>query len=884
MYEEATDGDNKMGKKKDLHSKSNTGFSLITVILAVALVGILVMLVAYMVLANFRMKMSGLKEKDAFYTAERALEEIRTGLQEDVAEAMSEAYTNVMESYNESATRSDISLDAQRQAAYEKQFLSILQTRLKGSETRDGYYDMAKIRNYVDLEKESSFDAQKEVLVVTNPDGTIPQMTVDQTKKQIIIKNIKVIYVDAKGRAAIIRTDIQLGVPEIQFPTPSTLPDLMNMIVVADKGIYCKAGSATDGTTEANEIQGSIYAGILPTEKLQQAGITGVTDTSIYLAAGRSLNFLKGERAVCAGEVTLAKGSTFNSAAETALWAQGVNVSSATAKLLGRTYLSDDLTIKPGTGSYVKLSGEYYGYGDTESALRSHNKVEYGYGSSTDYAQTKKTYAKKSASALSSAITINGKNTTLDLSGLERLMLAGKNYIASKALSTTGAPGSETGSNGNNDDVLTGESLTVKGTQLAYLVPDSLLQKGSDSYHNPMTYDKYMEAAGIESTDDAATVKEKIKAFAKEAVKMNTAAKSLGNKTLSEIGVDTDEPIKTVFYSDGSSDDGGFVYFYLNFTDEKKAAEFMQNYYNNNPSLKEAMNGYLSFYFAGESSGIYVKNSSAYLRYVVGGNILSYNGSTKSGKLDSGSDEETSSSVTDEETGYQNMWYALKRKMIGSYDLLKSNVKDSEGIAHNETDVDRSVFDNLVNEKEMVQFIKKHESETKDLVYTFTAPEENDGLQTIMAHNGQSSTFLVKEDSGSSSETGNTQVNTKEVTVAGSNKELVITSSMADKLRLVVCTGDVRIQSGVTFHGIIMAKGTITLEPGAKLISSPLDAAKAFQSQINADGTSPKDFFWEGDKYVLGNSQNSSDNKDTDKDSSIYHVEDYVNYKNWKKM
>ena len=59
-----------MEKKKDLPKKSNSGFSLITVILAVGLVGILVMLIAYMVIANFRMKMSGLREKDAFYTAE----------------------------------------------------------------------------------------------------------------------------------------------------------------------------------------------------------------------------------------------------------------------------------------------------------------------------------------------------------------------------------------------------------------------------------------------------------------------------------------------------------------------------------------------------------------------------------------------------------------------------------------------------------------------------------------------------------------------------------------------------------------------------------------------------------------------------------------------
>ena len=55
-----------MRAKRELQTKPNSGFSLITVILAVGLVGILVMLVAYIVIANFRMKMSNLKEKDAF--------------------------------------------------------------------------------------------------------------------------------------------------------------------------------------------------------------------------------------------------------------------------------------------------------------------------------------------------------------------------------------------------------------------------------------------------------------------------------------------------------------------------------------------------------------------------------------------------------------------------------------------------------------------------------------------------------------------------------------------------------------------------------------------------------------------------------------------------
>lgn len=920
-----------MKKEKELSSKSNSGFSLITVILAVGLVGILVMLIAYMVIANFRMKMSGLKEKDAFYTAERALEEIRTGLQEDVAEAMSEAYTNVMESYNESVQASDVAMDVQRQAAYEREFLNILQKRLQGSKTSSGYYDIDRLRGYVDLDKEDSFDNTKESLVVMasseagsssgSASADEAKMTTDPTRKNITLKNLKVIYVDPRGYAAIIRTNIQLSVPPIQYPTPSTLPDLMNMIVVAGKGIYCAPGNATSTQTGDNEIQGSVYAGILPEDKLKVNGqAVGVNDASIYLAAGRTLNISKGERTVCAGEVTLAQNSAFHSSAETTLWAQGVNLTSAKAELLGKTYLSDDLTIKAGTGSYVKLAGEYYGYGDVESALKSHNSIEYGYpdqtqdgSSTTQTPSTTKTYPKKSASALSSAIAINGKSTTLDLSSLDRLLLAGKNYIASKALSKTGSGAGSTNV-GNSDDVVTGESLTVKGTQIAYLVPDALLGTGTTDYHNPMDYDTYVKAAGIQTTDSAKEVQTKIKDFAKKITKTDTAAKTLGNRTLNQIGVDADEPIQTVFYNDGGSA-GGYVYFYLHFTDEKKAADFMQTYYNSNPSLKKAMDGYLSFYFKGQdsfaqnNSGIYVKDPSAYLRYIVGGNVLSYDGGKQSGKLNAATTEETSQAVTDEETGYQNMWYALKRKMIGSYDLLKKEVKDSDGLAHDETAVDRDVFDNLVNEKEMVQFIEANTTSKENITYdssekscTFTASADDDGLQTIMAHNGVSSTFLVKDENasgtGSSSGTGGSsggattggstsgteQIKTKETTVQGANKELIINAKRAEKLRLVVCTGDVRIQAGVEFHGIIMAKGTITLEPGAKLLSAPLDAAKAFQSQVNSSGTSPKDFFWEGDKYVLGNSQTSNEDKNSDKDSSVYHVEDYVTYKNWKKL
>lgn len=50
--------------------QQNQGFSLFTVLIAVSFVGILGLLVLYIALANFNMKVTDLKGKDSFYTAD----------------------------------------------------------------------------------------------------------------------------------------------------------------------------------------------------------------------------------------------------------------------------------------------------------------------------------------------------------------------------------------------------------------------------------------------------------------------------------------------------------------------------------------------------------------------------------------------------------------------------------------------------------------------------------------------------------------------------------------------------------------------------------------------------------------------------------------------
>ena len=821
-----------MNGRKDTAGKQNKGFSLITVIIAVSFIGILGLLVLYMALSNFQMKIIDLKGKDSFYTAERAIEEIRVGLQEDVGNSMSEAYIKVLETYDKDENLKDVVLDKQRQNDFVNEFIKKLANRLE-KDSDQSKYDLDYLKKYLDMEI-----SENETLIVTTPSDKEPVMTKDN-KNGILLKNLKVIYVDPKGYASVIETDIRLGIPKVQFPTPSTLPDLMNMIVVAGKGIICEGGNTT--------ISGSIYSGIL--QEINNNTILEKNPyTSIWIKSGASLDIQSGDKFVSAGEIYTEPNASFTSEAGVTLWAQGVKLSSAQVNLLGTTYLSDDLTIESGSGSRVTVQGEYYGYGYPESARSSLNKYMYN--------NQEKRW---SDTALSSSIVINGKNTTLDLSGVRKIMLAGRSYIGTSKVS-------------NSNDIMMGESITVKGTQLAYLLPPELidaskLKDPEMEIKNPMSYSDY-EKSGLKQMNSVP-------------LKMDAEVPELGNKSLNEIGIDSEKPVQKVFYSNNA--DEGYVYLYLNFKDSKASSDFMYDYYMNNSTVKTNLDKYLSFYFSGTNSGIKVKDMKNYIRYVTNGNVLSYeggeateNGTTAKGSMGVATSPEVSQALLQEQTNYQNMWYTLNRKMITSVDLLNKEVKDSDGLAHNEKkDTDRNVFDNMVNEKEMVQFLQeKHPDSLKE---EFTA-DEDDGLQAIMVHNGKPSTFQIKNDDGTTSET----------TVSGKDKPLEITSAMADKLRLVVCTGDVIIKQGVHFQGIIMAKGRITLGAGASLESAPLEAARVFQAQMNkAEGEnkkiSPKSFFWEGDKYVLGNTNTSDETTDTGRVSDTYDLADCVTYENWRK-
>ncbi|EJW95663.1 hypothetical protein EVA_16230, partial [gut metagenome] len=232
-------------------------------------------------------------------------------------------------------------------------------------------------------------------------------------------------------------------------------------------GIICEDSNnnATKNQATPIEIQGNAYAGLIePTPE------AGKKPLSIQVKPNTHLKVSKGSPLVCQGEIQVGAQGGFSTDSTVELWAHGLSLASAQVALEGKTYFSDDLTVESGSGSVVTLAGEYYGYGTPETAKGSKNQDFYAKWDPTDTGKN-------------SAITINGKSATLDLSQLQTLLLAGKNYVGT---SSVGTPGN--GSN-QNSDVMMGESLTVKGTQLAYLAPPELLYDGKQT--NPMPYDEY---------------------------------------------------------------------------------------------------------------------------------------------------------------------------------------------------------------------------------------------------------------------------------------------------------------------------------------------------------------------------------------------------------
>ena len=537
------------GVQKKRRKLDNQGYAMAMVIVAIALAMILLGVLLTVSMLNYKMKVTEYQSKDNFYSAEKILDEITVGLRQEVSNAAGAAYVEAMQTYKVAGVD-----EADRMDDFKMDYLKRLQEALTDPVTHDdshyyiggadSEYDSTTgvytegILSYLDADLTALY--RRNATETTNIinityDGTDAEKSLDCTGQGLVLKDLKVTYVDANGYYSEIKTDIEIGCPSISIRESYTLPNVLECSCIADDGL--ELTNTVNATIKAN-----VYVGEEGVLLINARGTEVTSDTQYLIAKGDIKLDAQSELALYGNDV----------------WTRGIVVDGGSLISDTDIYVADDMTIT-GKNAKVDLAGNYYGYssgaGLDNVALTPEEQ---------------------------SAIIVNGSRSDIDLTDLQELVLGGNAFIKPAEISVSGM---------TNENVMTGNSLAVKTDQIAFLVPAECIGTSNGLVivgKNPMTqsdYEYWVSLSRQEGTDYKLVDEEKVVTLLGETLS--------GNKTLSDyFEDDLTAHYETVFHNvNGETicyvylkmdQDAAAVYYrdYMNATSEKmkKYAEKYQNH------------------------------------------------------------------------------------------------------------------------------------------------------------------------------------------------------------------------------------------------------------------------------------------------------------------
>ena len=789
--------------------RRNSGSSIVIVIIAMAMIGILATTLLWMSYVNYKIKVNDIRNKNSFYSAETVMEQIVAGLQKESSDAVAIAYKETLSNWD----RDDdgIQSEANHYSSFATAYLDALVKELRNSEKGDSYYNRDVLKNYVDT------DIWKNVNQTAWDNGTdeadaakAPVMEL-VNGSSLILRNVFVSYVDG-DRLSIVSTDLCLDVPQIVFTkSSSSIDDLYDYLLIGNRGI-----SLTKGSGQVTG-DGSIYAGI--DETTAKGGIVINPASSLAINNGRYV-ISKGEIDV----VGPGAGFIVRDARETgsSVYAKGLDLQSGMISLDSKTYIANDLTLS-GNGSKATLTKEYYGYGTSVAT-----GLE---GSPTEQEN-------------SSAIIINGQNSTVDMSGVNTLMLAGRAYIGTnttkKELDQNTAAAVEDAGKKNEKAVLMGESITVKGGQIAYLVPTECLGVYNGETligQNPLTQD---QAAKMQAYKDQ---------YGKEfrEVDFTRPVSRLGGESLASFGVADMDHIRKVStqYVGGGTESKSLTYYYL-VMDADYAAKYYQTYYKQDNN-KETIDNYFKKYATG---GILLGDyTSEQNSYTILGNALVSDVLSQSGVSLLASRENATSAMTPAEATQKSA------DIANVYKGLTTNLSEDGASA--------STFQNVFESVIKKEITTKQED----------GSEKKEPIQEYLVDNGTGGTMEFTTEDG-----------LKGIITTG-NYTLSSATGGASNIRLIVSLGDIVIDRN--FTGLAIAKGTITIDGAthngaASLRRNKMELYKVLNATTGVEGDTitPMAFFVNGETSLADGVQEAS--TDDAGNLNIDYTE-IVRYMNWEK-
>ncbi len=822
---------------KKLHGclrQDNRGSAIVIVIIAMALIGILVSSILWSAYMNYMIKLADVRNKNSFYSAETVMEQIMAGMQHEASAAITISYQDVMKNWEFDENETN------RFNRFGTTYLDTLVKNLTDPLKGTGFYSLKVLQDFVDDDLFAGVD-------VTEWEKSSCRMEL-VNNSSLVLYDVRVSYTDENDYVSIINTDICIDVPKLVFYQNGSIDSLYEYALIGNTGIHTENGSG------AALIDGSIYAG--QDETLGGGGITVNQASSLTVKEGK-LVVSKGDIAVKGPSAGFIVRDVPDYGAR--VYAAGLNLNSGTLSLDSRTYVANDL-ILTGNGSRATLTKEYYGYGSS---------VETGMG---DGAVTP---------SLSSAILINGRNATVDMSGVNKLLLAGRAYIGQSLSTGPAASGTPGGPAGTSKSVLMGESIAVKGNQIAYLVPaecigtlDGKTLVGQNPLNGAMaaTVEDYKNLYG-------AAFKE---------VDFDKPVYKLDNKTLSEFGVTDMNHIRKIYtqYNSADSENKTLVYYYL-VMDKDKAAEYFIQYYNFNAS-KEAIDSYFKKYATG---GIILGDYTAEnAQYTILGNSLVSDALSDSGVTLLKGFQPT---VPDEGGGEGG---------TGGEDEQPTPDEGYQEVSDN-----TSELKNFKDEAEVLELSETYAKTFKALTTNLTedistvSPNQNvfnsiireDMLRDYLDDNG--GTVVFKSEDGMiavlTNCTGDGDGNDDTVTLSQIAGKLGTDGKLKNIRLIVVIDRDDNAEDGITggniiidgdFTGLIVAQGEITIAGAQSVKRDKMGTYKALNApRSDTDSQMPMDFFVNGSGILA---EEVTDGSKVD-ESGILNVDlsEIVRYMNWIK-
>lgn len=540
---------------------NNQGSTLLTVMICIAFVGIIGSMILSAAMLNLKMKMMERKAKENFYTCEVAMEELRTGIEEITAAIIQEVYENkVFSNFAEFLSRFPT---REEKNTYLKRQISAAIVRYIGntdSLTDEELWTGTPV-------KEKGDDIFQSYLS-TPPAGTVLSVEIGRDDAHrpirtdgdtVTIEEIRVSMLRNDYETSI-TTDIVITLPDFSFddathsgdPVCTLEQPFKDHVLVADGLIR------SEQLGDESNIRGNVYAG------------AGIIVDGMNMQ-NHSLNIIA-EQVVSRGTIKVEdmgrlniRGPLVGDDHRPALvWANDLMTATSldsmvyeafsptTLDIYGVCFIKDDLTLD-GYYSSVKLKGAYVGYSGAHTAQ-------------------------------GSSIIVNGSGSSMDLSELDSLIIAGRANISPDGAAL-------------EEDIMTGESISFKSNQRAYLIPGKFIDLIK---RNPVTCAD-IDHFGLPRIDFSLEDSELAYADYVEPGHTYKIAAKLTNPA------DTDSLLR---------------YYYLNLASGKKADEYLSRYMSLYPNALNLMDPF-------RLGNVILPDSSDPDKEVITvGNRMAYDGST----------------------------------------------------------------------------------------------------------------------------------------------------------------------------------------------------------------------------------------------------------------